>query len=190
MQGRLVVAVVVLAAAVAGCGKKRAAVNPGAQAEAAGAGTQPPGSAAADAGRGGEEDPENGSWGAPELAAARATLEQRVYFGFDQYDLDDGARRIVEAKAEILRTRPSIRLRITGHADEQGTTEYNLALGMRRAAAVRESFESHGLNGRRFEVASMGEEEPLVAGSTGGAHARNRRAEFTVLGGLPPAPRP
>lgn len=189
MQGRLVVAVVVLAAAVAGCGKKRAAVNPGAQAEAAGAGTQPPGSAAADAGRGGE-DPENGSWGAPELAAARATLEQRVYFGFDQYDLDDGARRIVEAKAEILRTRPSIRLRITGHADEQGTTEYNLALGMRRAAAVRESFESHGLNGRRFEVASMGEEEPLVAGSTGGAHARNRRAEFTVLGGLPPAPRP
>ena len=191
MRGRFVGVVLVMACfAVTGCGKQRAAANPGPQAE-----TVPEsvvgGQAAAENPTGNRVDDEDGEgWTTLELSTARATLERRVFFGFDQYDLDSDAMRIVGDKAEVLRARPRIRLRITGHADEQGTTEYNLALGMRRATAVREALEGYGLDGRRFELASMGEEEPLVAGSTEAAHTRNRRAEFTVVSGLPREPRP
>ncbi|HEU4559321.1 MAG TPA: OmpA family protein [Longimicrobium sp.] len=192
MRGRFVGVVLVMACfAVSGCGKKRAVANLGPQAETV-PGAVAPGPGAGDQGinRAGDEDEDGEGWTTLELSTARATLERRVFFGFDQYDLDSDAMRIVGEKAEVLRARPRIRLRVTGHADEQGTTEYNLALGMRRATAVREALEGYGLDGRRFELASMGEEEPLVDGSTEAAHARNRRAEFTVVSGLPREPRP
>ena len=192
MRGRaLLVAVLVGCAGASGCTKKRTAANPGPEpGTTPGAVTRPPDVAENDPTRARAGDGDEEGWTTLEVTSARATLERRVYFGFDQYDLSDEALRIVGEKAEVLRAHPRIRMRITGHADEQGSTEYNLALGMRRAAAVRESLEGYGLDGRRFEVASRGEEEPLVAGSTEAAYARNRRAEFTVLSGMPREPRP
>src|SRR4051794_5049407 len=64
--------------------------------------------------------------------AHRMILEQRIYFGFDQSDLSADARQALQEKAEVLRTTPSLSLRIEGHADERGSDEYNLALSQRR----------------------------------------------------------
>jgi peptidoglycan-associated lipoprotein len=74
-------------------------------------------------------------------------------------------------------------MRIAGHADERGSVEYNLALGMRRAEAVRDYLAGFGLEAGRFEVTSMGEDMPLDRGSNEAAWARNRRAEFTITAG-------
>jgi len=116
-----------------------------------------------------------------ELAAARATLESMIFFGFDQSEIDAVARATMEAKVPLLRASPAARLRIEGHADERGSDEYNLALGMRRATAAKRFLVSAGLDEGRFEAVSYGEERPLQAGSTEDAWGRNRRAEFHVL---------
>jgi peptidoglycan-associated lipoprotein len=83
----------------------------------------------------------------------------------------------------ILRANPGVQIRIAGHADERGSVEYNLALGMRRANAVREYLAGFGIDVSRFDTVSMGEDMPLDPASTEAAWARNRRAEFTVTGG-------
>ena len=117
-----------------------------------------------------------------EAARRDATLSEMIFFGFDSFDLDGRARSTLDQKAVLLRTDPSVRLRVEGHADEQGSTEYNLALGMRRAGAAREYLLGFGVEPRRVTVTSHGEERPLEPGSGEEAHARNRRAEFVVLG--------
>jgi peptidoglycan-associated lipoprotein len=82
-----------------------------------------------------------------------------------------------------LRSSPSIRVRIDGHADERGSVEYNLALGMRRAQAVRQYLMDFGLDATRFETNSFGEDRPLVPGGSESAWSQNRRAEFRVTTG-------
>ncbi len=120
-----------------------------------------------------------------EAARRDAALSEMIFFGFDSFDLDGRARSILDQKAVLLRTDPSVRVRVEGHADEQGSTEYNLALGMRRASAAREYLVGFGVEPRRIGVTSHGEERPLELGSGEEAHARNRRAEFVVLGRRP-----
>jgi peptidoglycan-associated lipoprotein len=83
----------------------------------------------------------------------------------------------------VLRANPDVTLRITGHADERGSIEYNLALGLRRANAVKDYLTGFGLSGARFTTETMGEDRPLDPGSGESAWARNRRAEFTVTAG-------
>ena len=78
---------------------------------------------------------------------------------------------------------PAVQIRIEGHADERGSTEYNIALGNARAEAVRQFFASFGLDASRFAITSYGEERPLAQGSTESAWARNRRAEFVITAG-------
>lgn len=117
------------------------------------------------------------------VAAARATLEEMVFFDYDQSDIRPEAEVILRQKVDILRRSPAVRLRIEGHADERGSTEYNLALGSRRAEAVREFFVGFGLDPSRFETRSYGEERPLVNRSDEAAWARNRRAEFIITAG-------
>jgi len=117
-----------------------------------------------------------------EAARRDAALSEMIFFGFDSFDLDGRARSTLDQKAVLLRTDPSVRIRVEGHADEQGSTEYNLALGMRRAGAAREYLLGFGVEPGRISVTSHGEERPLEPGSGEEAHARNRRAEFVVLG--------
>jgi peptidoglycan-associated lipoprotein len=117
------------------------------------------------------------------LAAARATLEEMVFFDYDRSELRSDAESVLRQKVEILQRSPAIQLRIEGHADERGSTEYNVALGTRRAESVRQFFVGFGLSADRFAIFSYGEERPLVNQSNESAWARNRRAEFIITAG-------
>ena len=114
---------------------------------------------------------------------ARARLETPIYFGLDRTDLDGEAEQLLEDKLSILQGARDVRLRIAGHADERGADEYNLALGQRRAAAVRRWLEARGVAPGRLEVVSFGEERPVCTDADESCWQRNRRAEFDVLGG-------
>ena len=104
-----------------------------------------------------------------------------VYFPFDSYDLDDGGRAILQANAEWLRTEGTrTHIMVAGHCDERGTIEYNLALGERRASAVRDYMVSLGVDAFRIRIVSYGEELPADPGHDESAWAENRRGEFDI----------
>lgn len=115
--------------------------------------------------------------------AQRATLEERISFGYDQSELSPAARENLSAKAEILNAVPSLSLRIEGHADERGSDEYNLALSNRRAAAAMRFLGNHGITADRLETVGYGEEKPLDPAENESAWTRNRRDEFQVSSG-------
>ena len=117
------------------------------------------------------------------IAEARETLEAMVFFDYDESEIRPDAAQVLREKAEVLRASPQVQLQIEGHADERGSTEYNLALGNRRAEAVRQFLVGFGLSEARFEIVSYGEEQPLVNASNESAWARNRRAEFNITAG-------
>ena len=117
------------------------------------------------------------------VAAARATLEEMVFFDYDQSTVRDDAATVLRRKVDILRASPQVRLRIEGHADERGSTEYNLALGNRRAEAIRQFLVGFGLSQANFEIVSFGEGRPLEQGQTEAAWARNRRGQFVITAG-------
>ena len=117
----------------------------------------------------------------PPPAALPALL--KVSFALDSASLDAEARATLKRDAEILRDHPEIRVEIQGHCDERGTTEYNLALGDRRATAVRKALASEGIASSRLTTISFGEERPASGGSDEGAWAANRRAELRVTSG-------
>ena len=104
----------------------------------------------------------------------------RVFFDFDKYDIRADQRGTVEALAAWLDTNPAVTLTVEGHADERGTREYNLALGERRANAVRDYLVALGTNPARLTTVSFGEERPAVLGSNDSAWAQNRRGVFVV----------
>jgi peptidoglycan-associated lipoprotein len=118
-----------------------------------------------------------------ELARIRAVLATTVYFDYDSYTIRDDSRRTLDEKAAVVRADPSIRLLLTGHADQRGSTEYNLALGMRRAEAIKEYLSNFGIDPGRVEVTSFGEERPADPGVNEAAWARNRRVDFAVTSG-------
>ncbi|MEX0891876.1 MAG: OmpA family protein [Gemmatimonadota bacterium] len=114
---------------------------------------------------------------------ARATLSEMIFFGYDESALSAEAERTLAAKVQVLRANPTARIQIAGHADERGSLEYNVALGLRRALTAKEYITGFGIDGSRIEVTSFGEERPLDPGSNESAWARNRRDEFTVTAG-------
>jgi peptidoglycan-associated lipoprotein len=117
------------------------------------------------------------------VAAARATLEEMVFFDYDMSNVRDDAAAVLRRKVDILRASPQVRLRIEGHADERGSTEYNLALGNRRAESIRQFLVGFGLSQANFEIVSFGEGRPLEQGQTEAAWARNRRGQFVITAG-------
>ncbi|MBI4545740.1 MAG: OmpA family protein [Gemmatimonadetes bacterium] len=120
---------------------------------------------------------------AEESARAREIVAEMVNFDFDRSEIRADGEEVLVRKVGILRARPELRLRIEGHADERGSVEYNLALGMRRAAAARDFLAGYGLEPARFELASRGEESPLIPEHNEDAWAQNRRAEFHIIAG-------
>jgi peptidoglycan-associated lipoprotein len=106
-----------------------------------------------------------------------------VNFDTDKYDIREPDLPTLNAKGDLLNAFPQVRLRLTGHADERYTDEYNLVLGTRRAESVRDYLIRKGINGSRLETASLGETAPLDPGHTEEAWFKNRRAEFTILAG-------
>jgi peptidoglycan-associated lipoprotein len=115
-------------------------------------------------------------------ARAVAILEEIVHFDYDESTIRADAQEALARKVPILRANPTVRLRVVGHTDERGSVEYNLALGMRRANAVRDFLTGFGISGDRFDTVSMGEDMPMDPRSNEQAWALNRRAEFSVAG--------
>ena len=109
-----------------------------------------------------------------------AQVGNTVYFGFDSSELAGEAQATLDRQAAFLNVNPTMVVIIEGHADERGTREYNLALGDRRAVAVRDYLLAKGLNAARVRTVSYGKERPAVSGSNEEAWAKNRRAA-TVL---------
>lgn len=109
----------------------------------------------------------------------------RVHFDFDSSALTEVSRAALDTNAKILQQHPRITIQVQGHADERGTTDYNLALGQRRARAVAEHLAQAGVAPSRIQLISLGEERPLAAEHNEIAWSQNRRCEFRILVGGP-----
>ena len=109
----------------------------------------------------------------------------KVHFETDSSEIDEAGKAALEANVSILQQYPTLKVEVQGHADERGTTDYNLALGQRRANAVVAFMTTHGVTPDRLPVVSYGEERPIDKRSGEVAWAQNRRAEFRVIGAPP-----
>ena len=132
---------------------------------------------------GGNQFEETTGEGLPSIDMENAMFEsaegvQTVYFDYDSYALRADALEVLRQNAEKLKQIPGVIVQIEGHCDERGTQEYNLALGERRALAVREHLIRLGISGDRMVTISYGEEDPADPGHTESAWAMNRRSEF------------
>jgi len=120
--------------------------------------------------------------GKKETAGAAAVAEtvgvSDIYFDYDSSDILSSETAALEAKAAWLKANPNAKTTIEGHCDERGTSEYNLALGDRRAARAKSFLEKLGISGTRMETVSYGEEKPAVDGHNEDAWSKNRRAHF------------
>jgi len=116
-------------------------------------------------------------------AQLTSELQEMVNFDFDRSDIrmDDEAN--LDRKAGIMTANAAVRLRISGHADERGSDEYNLALGMRRAESAKRYLVNKGVNASRIDIVSFGEERPLDPAQNEDAWAKNRRDEFESTAG-------
>jgi peptidoglycan-associated lipoprotein len=101
-----------------------------------------------------------------------------VLFDYDSYTLNDAGRATLDADAKVLRDHASANITIEGHCDERGTTEYNQALGERRAQSARDYLTAAGIAAARLNVVSYGKERPFDMGHDEAAWAQNRRAQF------------
>lgn len=119
---------------------------------------------------------------AQRLADAIKTFEsEHIYFAFDKYDLLHYARVVLKDKAAWLRANASYSLWIEGHCDERGTSEYNLALGERRADSAMKFLVALGISKNRIKTISYGEERPADLAHNDQAWTKNRRAEFKLF---------
>ena len=109
-----------------------------------------------------------------------AQVGDTVNFDFDSAELTVSAKSTLNRQSAFLSVNPDLMIVIEGHADERGTREYNLALGERRATAVRDYLVAKGINAARVRTVSYGKERPAVSGSDEASWAKNRRAA-TVL---------
>ena len=126
---------------------------------------------------------------APAPAAAPPQVQQmvrnfqKVYFELDSASLNSESKAALDENVRIMQQYTDIKLEVQGHADERGTTEYNLALGQRRGQAVRTYLVNSGIPASRLKVVSYGEERPAVSGSYETAWDQNRRTEFLITWG-------
>ena len=147
------------------------------------AGTTPGGASTAGAGTGSvagsQQGTRPGSTSGNPLRDPSSVLSKRVvYFDFDSYVVKDDYRPVIEANAKALTTNRRMKMAVEGHTDDRGSSEYNLALGQRRAEAVVKSLTLLGADQTQLEAVSFGEERPAVQGENEEAWAKNRRAEL------------
>lgn len=116
---------------------------------------------------------------APYLDPKNPLAQQRsVYFDYDQYVVKSDAAGLIEMHGKFLAANPSVAIKIEGNTDEQGGAEYNLALGQKRAEAVRKALAMYGVGASQMEAVSFGKEKPKALGHDEAAHAQNRRADL------------
>jgi len=138
-----------------------------------GTGPGPSGPATPGTGAGDPSDPTS-------VAYFQSSVGDRVFFAVDESTLDARARRVLEEQALWLVENPAYSITVEGHADEQGTREYNLALGARRASAVQQFLIAQGVPAGRLRTVTYGKERPVAICSEESCYAENRRA-VTVL---------
>ena len=110
--------------------------------------------------------------------AGPANIEKIVYFDYDSFIIKPEFQSTIEAHAQFLKSNTRAKISLEGHTDERGGREYNLALGQKRADAVRQSLTLVGVATSQIETVSFGEEKPAMQGADESAFAKNRRAEF------------
>ncbi|HEV2561303.1 MAG TPA: peptidoglycan-associated lipoprotein Pal [Rhizomicrobium sp.] len=113
----------------------------------------------------------------------RVNVGDTVHFDYDKYDLRENDKTLLQRQSAWLQQYPSVRVTVEGHCDERGTREYNLALGARRANAVKEYLVSLGVSAARVDTISYGKERPVCTESTEDCWAQNRRGVTTIAGG-------
>lgn len=182
-------------ALLAACAKKEPEVAPAPQPNAdsiAAAERARADSMAADSARRAQEEAERiarqrAADSAAAVAAAatevRNTLAAMIHFDFDKSNIRPDDAGMLDQKVAILNANPDLHIRISGHCDERGSDEYNLALGNRRSTAAKNYLVSHGIDASRIETASYGEERPVAMGHDEDSWAQNRRDEFEILSG-------
>ena len=111
-----------------------------------------------------------------EMATREAPELKVVHFPYDSDRLDEAARGILRANADYLRTRAELKIQVAGNCDQRGTVAYNLALGQRRAAAVRSYYQALGIEPSRVATLSYGKEKTICAEESDSCWERNRRA--------------
>lgn len=158
--------VAVLLTGMTGCkGKKNTAIDPNL--------TNGNNSGGSETSSGNEMPEMNEAW-----LFSPATGLQAIYFDYDSYDLRTDALATLRDNADKIKNVPNSVIQIAGHCDERGTQEYNLALGEKRALAVRSHLMNLGVSGDRVVTITYGEEMPADASSNEAAWAKNRRCEF------------
>jgi peptidoglycan-associated lipoprotein len=192
MLRRYLIAALIPAVALTACSKKKPVVTPTPETQPTTSTTRDP-NAEAEAARRAEQMRQDSIARARaaadaaenerKMSALRASLEEMVYFDYNEDKLRDDAAVILGQKVQILRANPGIRMRITGHTDERGSVEYNQALGMRRAQVVKDYLTGFTIDEGRLEIVSMGEDQPQDPGHEESAWSRNRRAAFTITSG-------
>jgi len=113
----------------------------------------------------------------------KVNVGDTVHFALNQYNIEDSDKATLNKQAAWLARYPSVRLTIEGHCDERGTREYNLALGARRANAVKEFLVAQGVPAGRLETVSYGKERPICTESNEDCWAQNRRGVSVITGG-------
>lgn len=116
-----------------------------------------------------------------EAEAKKAFENEKIYFDFDKSDLKPEAQAVLKKKADWLRQHPAYSVRIEGNCDERGTSEYNLALGERRANSAKKFLVALGIAEQRIATISYGEERPVDPRHNEEAWAKNRRDEFKLM---------
>jgi peptidoglycan-associated lipoprotein len=106
---------------------------------------------------------------------------KNIYFEFDSYALSADARGVLKANAEWLKANPNVSVEIEGHCDERGTTDYNLALGAKRARAALDYLLALGVSAARLKTTSYGEEVPVCKEKSDDCYAKNRRDRFAEM---------
>jgi peptidoglycan-associated lipoprotein len=113
----------------------------------------------------------------------KVNVGDTVHFDYDQYNITDEDRGTLQRQAQWLAKYPQVRVQVQGNCDERGTEEYNLALGARRANAVKEYLVSLGVSSARLDTISYGKERPVCAESTDECWAQNRRGVTVITSG-------
>ena len=116
---------------------------------------------------------------AEQTATAAAGLRD-VFFGYDSWAISEEGRQALNRDAEWLRLHPAAKLKVEGHCDERGTSDYNLVLGEKRAKSVRNYLMDLGIKGERFVVVSYGKERPFCKERTEDCYQQNRRGHLVV----------
>ncbi len=118
--------------------------------------------------------------GASDSDSNNAMGMQTINFPFDSFEITGENRAKLQNNVKILKDNPTVSVQVEGHCDERGGIQYNLALGEKRANAVKQQLVAGGIAGSRVTIISMGKEKPIAQGSDDAAYAQNRRANFVI----------